>query len=136
MSRLPKYVTLIVLLLLTTACSKGEAGDPAKGETLYKQSTIGPNNAPGCTTCHSLEPGKVIVGPSHANVASRASEVTQDPNYQGNAKTVEEYLRESIVAPDVYTEEGFATGVMYQKYGDDLSEQEMADLVAYLMTLK
>lgn len=136
MSRLAVYVILSMLLLVTTACSKGEAGNSAKGEALYKQSTIGPNNAPGCTTCHSLESGKVIVSPSHATVASMAAEMIRDPNHTGTAKTTEEYLRESIVAPDVFVEEGFTPGVMYQNYGEDLSEEEIADLVAYLMTLK
>lgn len=136
MSRLCTFVILFILLLFTAACSKAPAGDPARGEALYKQSTIGPTNTPGCTTCHSLEPGMVIVGPSHATVASRAAEVVQDPNYTGTAKIPEEYLRESIVAPDAFVEKGFAPGVMYQKYGEDLSEQEITDLVAYLMTLK
>jgi cytochrome c2 len=136
LSRIHVFVIISILLLGATACSKGQVGDPAKGKALYEQSTIGPNNAPGCTICHSREPGKVIVGPSHAHVANRAAEVIQDPNYTGAAKTPEEYLRESIVSPDTFVEEGFAPDLMYQNYGKDLSEQEIADLVAYLMTLK
>ena len=47
-------------------------GDAANGERLFSQATIGANNAPGCITCHSLEPDVVIVGPSQAGLATRA----------------------------------------------------------------
>ena len=129
-------VTLLALSLLVSACGGGIKGDPARGEALYKQANIGPNNAPGCITCHSLEPGEVKVGPSHAGLATRAGEIVRDPGYTGEAETAEEYLRESIVNPNAYVEEGFPPDVMYQKFGEDLTDQELADLVAFMMTLK
>jgi len=32
--------------------------------------------------------------------------------------------------------EGFAPGIMYQRFGEDLTEQEINDLVAFMLTLK
>ncbi len=51
-------------------------------------------------------------------------------------KSAEEFLRESILNPDAVVTEGFTPGVMYQNYGNDLTEQEIDDLVAFLLTLK
>ena len=99
-----------------------------------KQSTIG--TAPGCSTCHSLEPGKKLVGPSLAGIATRAEQIIKSSDYKGSAKTVEEFLRESIVNPNAYVEKGFSPNIMYQNYGKDLSAQQIADLVAFLKTLK
>ena len=144
----PMFLLLVVLSLVLAACGPsggggGEeggggavTGDAARGKSLFEQTVIGPNSAPGCTTCHSLEPGVTLVGPSLADVATEAAEIIEKPDYTGEAKTVEEYLRESIMNPNAFAEEGFSTGVMYQNYAKDLSEQEIADLVAFLMTLK
>lgn len=120
---------------LLAACGGGEksasssAGDPKRGKELYSQTVVGPNAAPGCATCHSTEPGKVLVGPSHAGIAARAATVVP-------GITAEEYLKESIINPNAHITEGFTAGVMYQNYGKDLTEQEINDLVAYLLTLK
>ncbi len=120
---------VLVLSLTLMACGGGDepeaAGGPdaARGETLYKQTTIGAASAPGCVTCHSLEPGVTLVGPSHAGISSRAG-------------VDEAFLRQSIMEPDAVVTEGFTAGVMYQNYATDLSDQEIDDLVAYLLTLK
>ena len=103
---------------------------------MYTSFTIGRADAPGCITCHSLEPGEIKVGPSHAGVARRAAEVIQQTNYTGTATTAEGYLRESILEPDAYVEAGFAPGVMYQAYSQTLTEGELADLVAFLLTME
>lgn len=77
-----------------------------------------------------------MVGPSLAEIATEAAEDSTKPTYTGKAKTAEEFLRESIVNPDAYIAEGFTRGVMYPNYGKQLTGQQIADLVAYLMTLK
>jgi len=50
--------------------------------------------------------------------------------------SAEGYLRESIINPDAHVLEGFFPGIMYQEFGEDLSEQEINDLVAFMLTLK
>ena len=132
-------IGIAVAALTLAACgggsSSGGAGDAARGEALFKQSTIGTASAPGCSTCHSLD-GSPLVGPSQQGVVGRAEAAIKSPDYKGSAKTVEEYLKESIVSPDVFVEQGFTAGVMYQNFGKELSDQEVADLVAFLATQK
>ncbi|MCX7851716.1 MAG: c-type cytochrome [Caldilineales bacterium] len=126
---------LLLLSLVLAACGgggqQGAGGDDAvaRGKALYEKTVIGPNSAPGCITCHALEPDKVIVGPSHAHIATIAE--TAVPGM-----SAAEYLRESIVNPDAHITAGFPAGVMYQNYGKDLTEQEINDRVAFLLTLK
>jgi hypothetical protein len=47
-----------------------------------------------------------------------------------------DYLRKSITAPDSYVVEGFSPGIMTNTYEAQLSEQQIEDLVAYMLTLK
>jgi cytochrome c2 len=129
----------LVLVLLLAACGGGgdapasggdsAIGDEANGEKLYSQTVIGSASAPGCVTCHSLEPDVTLVGPSHAGLANRAGSYIE-------GMSAEDYLRESITDPDAHIVEGFTPGVMYQNYGTDLQAREVNDLIAYMLTLK
>lgn len=138
--RLFSYVgALLILFLLAAACGGVESdttitqgaavGDPARGESLYNKTVIGAGSAPGCITCHSLDTGVTLVGPSHAGLGAKASEIIPETS-------AEAYLEESIVDPDRHVTGGFTEGVMYSNYGKELSDQEIADLVAFLITLK
>jgi mono/diheme cytochrome c family protein len=113
----------------TTAEEPAPVGDAANGEALFAQPVIGANNAPGCITCHSLEPDVVIVGPSQAGLATRAE--TRVPG-----QSAEDYIRTSITEPNAYVVEGFVEGLMYQNYATDLTPEEIDDLVAYTLTLE
>jgi cytochrome c len=130
-------ILVLMMALLLAACGGGEEdapidefaiGDVANGEKLFKQTVIGPNSAPGCITCHSLEPDQVIVGPAQHDVAVRAAT-------RVDGLSAEDYIRQSIVEPNAYLVEGYAEGIMYQTYGDDLSDSEINDIVAYMLTL-
>ncbi|MDX1600194.1 MAG: c-type cytochrome [Anaerolineales bacterium] len=131
--RFASWLLAATAALLITSCG-GPSGDPQRGEELYRQQKLGGGAAPGCVSCHSLDPGVVKVGPSHANVGSRAQGVIQEPGYQGEATTAAEYLRESILDPNAHVAEGFDPGVMYQDYAEVLTEQQIEDLVAFLLT--
>ncbi len=102
----------------------GGAGDAAAGKALFAQSVLG--STPGCITCHSLEPGKTLVGPSIAGIASRAGKTVA-------GQSAEQYLRQSILEPDAHVTAGFAKGLMPKP---TLTEQQVNDLVAYMLTLK
>lgn len=112
---------LLVVSILLAACGGSSGGDPAvdAGKALFAQSVIG--SQPGCGTCHSLNAGEVIVGPSMAGIASR-----------GDA----DYIRESILDPNAVLVEGFAADTMPSVWGDELSTEQVDQLVAYLLTLK
>ncbi|HLA96969.1 MAG TPA: cytochrome c [Anaerolineales bacterium] len=126
---------ILPICLLIAACGSDAengspaSGNPARGKVLYQKTILSPRAAPGCITCHSLEAGVTLVGPSHAGVAERAGSMVPGLSAEG-------YLRESIINPDAHVLEGFFPGIMYQEFGEDLSEQEINDLVAFMLTLK
>ena len=101
-------------------------GDPAQGELLFSGQGDGEFQ---CSACHSLQPGKTLVGPSLADIGATAE--TRIEGY-----SAEEYLRESIVQPNAYIVTGFQPDIMPENLGKRMSAQQQADLIAYLMTLK
>jgi ferredoxin len=95
------------------------------GESLYFETTLSVNT--GCRVCHSLDPGVVIIGPSFDGVATAAT--TRVPGL-----TADEYLRESIVDPDAFVVHGFDPGVMLQNFNETLTDEQVDNLVAFLLT--
>jgi cytochrome c551/c552 len=81
----------------------------------------------GCEACHALTPGTSGVGPSLAGIGARAA--ARKPGY-----TAEEYLLESVINPNAYVVAGFHGDIMPQTYQRQFSEQDLADLVAFLLT--
>ena len=119
-----------LLLLALAACGGGADNSAAAakaGETLFAQPIIG--TQPGCGTCHSLTPDEVVVGPSLAGVASRAGS-------RVDGLSAEDYIRQSILEPNEYLVDGFEPNVMVQVWEDELSSEQVDQLIAYLMTLK
>jgi mono/diheme cytochrome c family protein len=125
------FILILALTVVLTACGGGggETTDSAAkaGEELFAQTVIG--SQAGCATCHSLEAGVVIVGPSMAGIGSRAGSTV-------SGQSAEEYLKDSILHPDSHLVEGFPAGTMPQVWGDELSSEQVDQLVAYLLTLK
>ncbi len=114
----------IVSITITDAL--GEP-DPERGEDLFKAAAI--RGGAGCRVCHSLREGDDGVGPSLAGVGARAAE--RIPGV-----SAEEYLQQSILDPDQYVVEGFPSGQMRADTGESLTDVELNDLVAYLLTLR
>jgi len=127
-----RAVVICLAIILAAGCggSSGDeepAGSAQAGEKLFQQATIG--NQAGCATCHSLEAGVILVGPSLADIGSQA-----DKRVSG--LSAQEYLRQSIVDPNAYTLDGFAANVMPMVWSDELTEEQVDDLIAFLLTLK
>lgn len=101
--------------------------DPLAGQKLFDGDTLGTNT--GCRVCHSLEPDVKLVGPSLAGLAGRA-----DGRVAG--LSAEQYLRQSIVDPNAYVVEGFPANQMPPNFGETLADQQINDLVAFLLTLR
>ena len=78
----------------------------------------------GCGGCHAFEPAgsTAKIGPGLDDVEASARRA---------GKPLEEYLRESIVAPDAYITPGYQPGVMPKNY-DQLSDEQVNSLVQYL----
>ena len=113
------------------------AGDDprAAGENLFR--TV----APACHACHSTTPGMNMAGPSLAGIRARAEMLLDSDEYTGDADDVEDYIEESIVDPSAYIVPGQmysanAMSFMPNTYGDALTEEQIEQLVAYLMSFR
>ena len=122
-------------IMLGTRPPEAASADPvALGEALFRRTP------PSCFTCHSLQEGVILVGPSLAGLASRAANLVNSPEYQGSAKTPPDYIRESIVSPHAYVVPGqtFSAGgrSIMPPYDTILKPDEIEQLVAYLATFR
>ena len=86
-------------------------GDPAAGKEVFTSS--------GCGDCHTLSDAG-----TSGQVGPDLDEVLQGQDAA--------FIHESIVDPNAQIAEGFPEGVMPQDYGEQLSEEQLANLVAYL----
>ena len=124
-------VALLMIIALTiTACGGDDGGSDTAanaGDELFQQATIG--TLAGCKTCHSLEPGVIIIGPSLASIGAEA-----DGRVAG--VSAEDYLRQSILDPNAHLVEDFPASIMPNTYQNQLTEEQVDALVNYLLTLK
>ena len=93
----------------------------ALGKAVDGESVI---NQYGCHVCHTAQVAGV--GPSWVGIAARAA--TRRPSMTAAA-----YLYESITAPSAYIVPGYQN-VMPGDFGQRMSDQELADVIAYLLT--
>jgi mono/diheme cytochrome c family protein len=97
-----------------------EAADPvARGRQVFLDAGCG-----GCHTIDGLTAG--TVGPNQTNIGTIAG--TRVPG-----QSAEEYIRESILNPSAHVVEGFPDNVMPKNFGELLSQEELDDLVAFLL---
>jgi mono/diheme cytochrome c family protein len=97
-----------------TETGGGPTGDPAAGEQVFTTAA-----QPPCASCHTLAEANAsgTVGPDLDEVLKGKDAA---------------FIHESIVDPDAEVASGFAAGVMPTVYADQLDEQQLADLVAFL----
>ena len=88
-------------------------GDAAAGKKVF--------DAQGCGSCHTFKPAG-----STGNVGPNLTEALQGKDA--------DFIHESIVDPNAEVASGFQPNVMPQTYGSQLSDQQLADLVAFLQT--
>ena len=97
-------------------------GSPATGELLYDAEF-------GCTDCHTN-------GASAPDTVGTATRVRAErltlPQFAGY--TVEQYLVESITRPGDYVVDGYSSGLMPSNFGARMTDQQLADIVAFLLT--
>lgn len=92
----------------------------------------------GCVGCHVLSTtGPPWMGSDgQPGVGTRAASRIEQDNYTGDATTAQEYLIESIVLTNAHVVEGYDSGLMPSNYSERMTEQDVADLVAYLLSLE
>ena len=126
---------LIVGAFLLGACSADKPrisfdaldfalADAGSGEKLFNQSN---NEAPACSTCHSVTGEQSSIGISLAGLAEAAGNRVR-------GQSAREYLYWSILRPGRYLVTGYSN-IMFSNYEERLEAPDMADLIAYLLTL-
>ena len=136
-------------------------GDPENGEELFNTFT---ETGFACATCHYTDSTDRLVGPGLLGVAyiqhlhddaatDEMDEETDDHDDHAadEVDTIElpfeleddplvsretlEYLYTSIINPDAVVVEGYPDNLMPEIFHDIFTEEELADLIAYLVTL-
>ncbi|NWF68056.1 MAG: c-type cytochrome [Chloroflexi bacterium] len=99
--------------------------DPANGETLFN--TV---NASGyaCSGCHLINTEAMLIGPGLLGIGARA-----ETRVAGQDAPT--YLYHSITNPNEFVVQGFSPGLMPQNFAQLLTEVQIFDLIAYLLTL-
>ena len=106
--------------LATPTPSAEEAADPvARGQQVFVSS--------GCNACHTISAISTgTVGPNLTQIGEVAA--TREEGV-----SAEDYIHTSIVNPNAHMVEGFPPNVMPQNYEDILSDQQLDDVVAFLL---
>lgn len=112
----------VVLGLAADLATGLASADPAQGQQLA--------TANGCLGCHNLDPNMTAVAPSWYNVAN--SSLVHAAEGEGPAA----YLFHSIIAPNDFIVPGYTAGIMPQTYRDTLSDEQLLQIVSYLLTLR
>jgi mono/diheme cytochrome c family protein len=113
----------------TTTTRAATVGDPERGRQIWDDGAGGPSG--GCSGCHSLDGSEKVAtqrAPSWQGISGRAGDRVP-------GLSAEEYLRESIVDPAAYIVEGYLADAMPKGFKILLSEEDIGNLVAFLLTL-
>jgi len=96
-----------------------EAKDPiARGRQVFVER--------GCGGCHTIQ------GVSAGTIGPNLTQIGEIAATRKEGFSAEDYIRESILSPKAFVVEGFQP-LMPQNYGEQLSQQELDDLVAFLL---
>ena len=126
-------LAVALVLAVAAACGGGEevAPTPETVEGEVQEQTVGQGDAaagkpvftneasPPCGGCHTF--------------GAAGTEATTGPNLdEALAGDDPQYIYEQIVNPNSEITEGFQEGIMPDTYDEELSEKQLADLVAFL----
>jgi mono/diheme cytochrome c family protein len=104
----------------TPSTSTGGGGGGAQGNAAAGKQIFTATAQPPCATCHTLQEAGAtgMVGPN------------LDDALKGKDAA---FIHESIVDPNAQIASGFQAGIMPQNYGQQLNDQQLADVVAFLV---
>jgi len=124
-------LTLIAMFGLAGCASADESapagfetlpvGNATHGAQLYDTSIGG---QPTCKACHSLD-GKPNAGPTFQGYGQIATQ-------RVSGESAEEYTYNGLIRPWVYVVPGYGN-LMPVRYGQALSAQDIADLIAFML---
>ncbi len=119
-------LVVVVSFLLGACGSESVAGDPEAGRLLFETPMEEIIFRDSCATCHTLDGVDGEFAPSLAGISERAGSRVDE-------MSAVEYLRESILVPGAFRVDGWLQ-IMSTQYGNFLTESEIDDLVAFLLT--
>ncbi len=128
---LKRLTLLLISALLISACAPPNLniafsdlpeGDPERGQLLFERSI----QAPACISCHRTDSVNAV-GPGLGGFSERAGTRVA-------GLSAAEYAFQSIDRPASFLVPGFSN-LMYSAYDANFTAQDVADLIAYLMTL-
>lgn len=117
--------------ILQQAAAETVSGDPVRGDQLFHE--MKPQVGFACATCHNPLAVTRLIGPGLQGIGERAAARVE-------GESAVEYLHNSIVNPNAFISPPDATGpypenLMPMTYAQVLSEQDINDIIAYLLTL-
>lgn len=125
-----QILLILLLCLVLSACTAApstiayadvpQTGDPVRGEELFNTQV---NLAPPCVACHI--PANTASPTLDGFGAIAGSRV--------DGESAHEYAFYSITEPSRYIVEGFGDA-MYNQYDENLTAQDIADLIAYILS--
>ncbi|MGB5846516.1 MAG: cytochrome c [Anaerolineales bacterium] len=131
-------ISVFMLTSVLAACSSAQAvepemvGDPQIGREIFENTQRN-----RCVSCHNLDDGDIPEGPSLQGISERAGERVP-------GLSAIEYLQQSILDPSAFIVDGYQNRMkVYQIVDEDeveymfahmLTQEEMEDLIAYLLT--
>ena len=138
MVKIKLLVIIVLLFSFTLAACSSDAPVEVSAETAAPLIQKG-----GCVACHVIPgvPGAVgTIGPDLSRMGEQAEEHLSTGEYQGEAKSVEEFIRESILNPDAFIPQECPNGhcqpgQMPATLADLYSDKELETVVQYLLDL-
>lgn len=132
--RVIRLLACLVLHSALAACATpARPADPARGRALFVAPvTTARGDEQPCMRCHALGKGEKSatgLGTNFYDIGIRAA--TAVPG-----EAAEVYLRTSIVNPDAHLAGGFQDGLMSRDYAKVLTQEQIGDLVAFMLTLR
>lgn len=111
--------------------AEASAGDAANGDVLFHEMRTEVSFS--CAVCHSTDTNMRLIGPGLLDIGEIAAT-------RIDGMSAEDYLRESILHPDNYIVEDengvpYPAGLMPQTYADVWTDEQVEDLIAYLLGL-
>jgi len=91
-----------------------------------------------CIGCHVNNPNFIHFDSAEdlPSIMERGEVRIADPAYEGKATTNLEYIIESILLPDIYVVPGDWEETMSPFLSDKMTEQDMADVIAWMSTFE
>jgi cbb3-type cytochrome c oxidase subunit III len=125
-----RYIADFVMNWEATALGQADLEDiptPALDDPVARGQAV--FNSNGCGGCHAIQ------GLSAGTVGPELTQIGTVAETRVEGMSAEEYLHESIVNPSAHIVEGY-NDLMPKNFGDILSEEQLADLIAFLSSLK